>query len=66
MKEFVEKLIERLEEERDKQIKHHCGTTMVNAGIMTGLDTAIEIVNLLAEEFGGDINVGSKTKQIAE
>lgn len=59
-KNLSENLIERLEEERNKQIKPNWGTTIVNAGIMTGLDIAIEIVNQLTEEYKDvpDINVG--------
>lgn len=64
-KNLSENLIERLEEERNKQIKPH-GTTIINAGIMIGLDIAIEIVNQLTEEFGGDINVGSKDAELIE
>lgn len=65
-KNLSENLIERLEEERNKQIKPHGGTTIVSAGIMIGLDIAIEIVNQLTEEFGGDINVGSKDAELIE
>lgn len=65
-KNLSENLIERLKEERNKQIIPYSGTTMVNAGVMTGLDIAIEIVNQLTEEFGGDINVGIKDAELIE
>lgn len=74
MKEFVEKLIERLEEKRMEYF-----LTMANTGdekldfvyenIGDLIDSITVIVNILAEEFGGDINVGSKdekAEQIAD
>lgn len=57
MKEFVEKLIERLEEEKKSYEVEH------SWNYAKGLEYAVSIVNLLAEEFGGDINVGSKKQE---
>lgn len=67
MKEFVEKLIERLEEKRMEYF-----ITIANTGdekldfayenIGDLIDSITVIVNQLAEEFGGDINVGSKNQ----
>ena len=57
MKEFVEKLIERLEEEKKSYEAEHAWN------YAKGLEYAVSIVNQLAEEFGGDINVGSKNQE---
>ncbi len=49
MKEFVEKLISRLEEEKRKEVHDY------NYKEATGLRKAIEIVNQLAEEYNKDV-----------
>ena len=60
MKEFVEKLIERLEEEKNTASKTFANFEMqVDLGRVFGLEKAIEIINQLAEEY----NL-SKTKSL--
>ena len=56
MKEFVEKLIGRLEEEISWYETHGCNEDL-KRGIIGANRHAIEIVNQLAEEYGKDINV---------
>ncbi len=56
MKEFIEKLIERLEEEKKKRLLYEDEATEEEAGwyfggSRNGLADAIEIVNQLAEEY---------------
>lgn len=56
MKEFIDKLISRLEEERDEyqETEHKFEE---DYGGRVALDLAIRIVNQLAEEYGKDTNV---------
>lgn len=68
MKEFVEKLIERLEEykythltERDSEQCQHCIEIDCEVGMdctFCVIDKAIEIIKQLAEEYVPEINVG--------
>ena len=52
MKEFIEKLIGRLEEERKKAFKTYTAFGMnTDLGRMFGLEKAIDVVNQLAEEY---------------
>lgn len=52
MKEFAEKLIERLEEEKNTASKTFAKFEMqVDLGRVFGLEKAIEIINQLAEEY---------------
>ena len=63
MKEFVEKLIKRLEETRKTEITIHggrCNGKTLALGYAKGIENSIEIVNQLAEEHGKEINVPSK------
>ena len=68
--EFVEKLIERLENElhlADEE-KRRCASENPlqfdrAVGYGNGVAVSLEVVNQLAEEFGGDINVGSKNEK---
>ena len=55
VKEFVEKLIERLEEERHPEI--------LGGWPSIRIERAIEIVNQLAEEYAPDTNVGSNLSE---
>jgi hypothetical protein len=66
MKEFVEKLIERLEEEVKYQVQKEeeahldgekISTSMARQAMGNCYNHAIEIVNQLAEEYGKDTNV---------
>ena len=61
MKEFVEKLIGRLEEIRDRyQNRYVFYSYSVDYGKVIGLNDAIAIVKELAKEFATDTNVVSK------
>lgn len=59
MKEFIEKLIGRLEEEREKSYSEYCEAFELYReefwrGRMGGFTNAIKIVNELAEEYNND------------
>ena len=60
MKEFVEKLIERLKKEQYDMIKPYAGNGLAST-MIAALDIAIEIVNQLAEEYNP-----SKSSSLAE
>lgn len=55
MKEFIEKLIERLEEYPHGKYEDEYGK-----GFSNGINVAIKEVNELAEEYGKDTNVATK------
>lgn len=59
MKEFIDKLIERLEELKKEAYEKWDGGASFGAYAMS-----IEIVNQLAEEFAPDINVGTKVSEM--
>ena len=59
MKEFVEKLIERLEEKKNSANSTYMKFGMnVDSGRVFGFENSIEIVNQLAEEYVPETNAG--------
>ena len=61
MKKFVEKLIERLEEQ-----KSELTTWAEDKAFEIGIETAVSIVKQLAEEFATDKNVGHNDQDLCE
>ena len=62
MKEFIDKLIGKLEERRNKFALQQC--IDYAEGLTDGYEGSIRIVNQLAEEFATDINVGTKVSEM--
>ena len=61
MKEFVEKLISRLEEEKKMAYNTYVNYEMnVDMGRMRGIKEAIEIVNQLAEEYKDNVMINGQ------
>lgn len=60
MKEFIEKLIGRLEDYKTKAYVTGFTNSPYEFGACSGMDSAIKIVKELAEESGKDTNVTSK------
>ena len=55
MKEFIEKLISRLEEYKTKAYVTGITNNAYEFGACNGMDSAIKIVNQLAEEYNKDV-----------